>query len=92
MDTLEKKLKYLVFDFTGKNKEVLSKYTELWYGIKNLIRKIDDKPDKYAKQFMKIRYESSDDLSLNEPLRFHALTLIGKVFLKKTMSSIHRFF
>ena len=27
--------KYLVFDSTDKNKEVLKKYTELWNGIKN---------------------------------------------------------
>ena len=28
---------YLVFYYTGENKDVLSKYTELWDGIKNLI-------------------------------------------------------
>ena len=27
--------KYLVFDSTDENKEVLKKYTELWDGIKN---------------------------------------------------------
>ena len=37
--------KYIVFDSTGKNKEVLNKYTELWDGIKHLIWKIDDKPN-----------------------------------------------
>ena len=37
--------KYLVFDSTRKNKEVLNKYTELWDGIKHLIWKIDDKPN-----------------------------------------------
>ena len=37
--------KYLVFDSTGKTKEVLNKYTELWDGIKHLIWKIDDKPN-----------------------------------------------
>ena len=29
--------KYLVFDSTDENKEVLKKYTELWDGIKNEI-------------------------------------------------------
>ena len=33
--------KYLVFASTDKNKEVLEKYTELWDGIKNLIKKIN---------------------------------------------------
>ena len=30
--------KYLAFDFTDENKEVLKKYTKLWYGIKNEIK------------------------------------------------------
>ena len=29
--------KYLVFDSTDENKEVLKKYTELWNGIRNEI-------------------------------------------------------
>ena len=32
--------KYLVFDSTDKNKEVLKKYTELWDEIKNEIETI----------------------------------------------------
>ena len=31
--------KYLILDFTDKNKEVLKKYTQLWDGIKNSIEK-----------------------------------------------------
>ena len=33
--------KYLVFDSTDENKEVLKKYTELWNGIKNEIETIN---------------------------------------------------
>ena len=33
--------KYLVFDSTDENKEVLKKYTELWDGIKNEIETIN---------------------------------------------------
>ena len=33
--------KYLVFDSTDENKEVLKKYTELWDGIKNEIKTIN---------------------------------------------------
>ena len=70
------------FDCTGVNKEVLSQYAELWYGIKKLIAKIDGKPDKYAKDFMKLRFESIDGLPLNKPLKFHALTLIVRCVIK----------
>ena len=69
-------------DSTGVNKEVLSKYSELWYGIKKLIGKIDGKPDKYAKDFMKLTCESIDGLPLNKPLKFHALTLLVRCVIK----------
>ena len=38
--------KYLTLVSTYKNKELLSKYTELWDGIKNLIEKVNSKPGK----------------------------------------------
>ena len=34
--------KYLVFDFTDENKEVLKKYAEFWERIKNEIETIND--------------------------------------------------
>ena len=68
--------KYLVFDSTDKNKEVLKKYTELWDEIKNLIKTIDDKPSEYGKDFLKIRFNSDDNLPLNKLLQFHMLTII----------------
>ena len=61
MDTLNKKNrnKYLIFASTDKNKEILTKYTELWDKIKiliecNSIERINDKTGKYEKDFMKI--------------------------------------
>ena len=64
MDKLKKKHgnKHLIFASTNKNKEVLTKYTELWNGIKNLIEKIENKPCKCGKDFMKIKFSSSDSL------------------------------
>ena len=43
MDILKKKngSKYLVFDSTDENREVLEKYTKLWDGIKNEIKSIN---------------------------------------------------
>ena len=45
--------KYLIFAFTDENKEVLTKYTELWNRAKDLIEKINNKPGKYGKDLMK---------------------------------------
>ena len=41
--------KYLTLVSTDKNKKVLTKYTELWDGIKNSIEKIDNKSGEYEK-------------------------------------------
>ena len=37
--------KYLIFATAYKNKEVLTKYTELWDGIKNLTEWVNGKPE-----------------------------------------------
>ena len=69
--------KYLVFDSTDENKEVLKKYTELWNGIKNEIETINGgKKGEYGKDFMKIKFDTDDNLPLNKPLKLHMLTVI----------------
>ena len=69
--------KYLVFDSTDENKEVLKKYTELWDGIKNEIETINGgKKGEYGKDFMKIKFNTDDNLPLNKPLKLHLLTKI----------------
>ena len=61
--------KYLVFDSTDENKEVLEKYTELWDGIKNEIETINGgKKGEYGKDFMKIKFNVDNNLPLNKPL------------------------
>ena len=41
--------KYLTLASADKNKQVLTRYTELWERIKHLIKKINDKPGEYEK-------------------------------------------
>ena len=48
--------KYLTLVCNYKNKEVLTKYTELWNKIKSLMEKINDKPGEYEKGFIKIKW------------------------------------
>ena len=69
--------KYLVFDSTDENKEVLKKYTELWDGIKNEIETINGgKKGEYGKDFMKIKFNTDDNLPLNKPLKLYLLKII----------------
>ena len=67
--------KYLIFDSVDENKEVLKKYTDLWDGIKNKIKEISVSECDYEKDYMKIKFNSDDNLQLNKPLKFHLMTL-----------------
>ena len=61
--------KYLIFASTNKNKEALENYKELWNEIKYQIKIIrGNKLIEYGKDFMKIRFESDDDLPLSKIL------------------------
>ena len=68
MDTLKKKHEntYLIFDDSvDKNKALLKKYTDVWDGIKNEIKAINEnKENNYGKDYMKIN--SEDDFALNK--------------------------
>ena len=62
--------KYLVFDVTYENKQLLKIYGDVFNGIIGKIRKIDDDWLEYAKDYMKIKLNSDDNLPLNKPLKF----------------------
>ena len=67
--------KYLVFDVTYENKELLKKYNYVFNGIMSKIREIDDDWLEYSKDYMKIRFSSDDNLPLNKPLKFYNMTV-----------------
>ena len=70
--------KYLIFDDSvNENKGLLKKYADVWDGIKNEIKAINGgKENDYGKDYMKIKFNFDDDLPLNKPLNFHAITII----------------
>ena len=70
--------KYLVFDSTAKNKEELKKYVELWDGIKNEWQMTINAGEagEYGKHFIKIKFDTDDDLPLNKLLKLHMLTIV----------------
>ena len=76
--------KYLVFDFIDENEEVLKKYTDFGDGIKNKIEKINgSKKGEYGKDFMKIKFNTDDNLPLNKPLKLHLLTIIVRCIFEE---------
>ena len=54
--------KYLLFDSTGENKELLKKCNDVFNRIRNKIKKISGDECDYEKDYMKIKFNSDDDL------------------------------
>ena len=67
--------KYLVFHSVDENKELLKKYNDVLNVIKYKIRKVSDSEFDYKKDYMKINFNSDDNLLLNKPLKFHLMTI-----------------
>ena len=72
----ENRNKYLIFDFKDENKELLEKYNDVYNGIMDKIKEISSGECDYEKDYIKIKFNSDDDLPLNKPLKFHNMTII----------------
>ena len=73
--------KYLVFNSTDENKELLKKYNDVFNGIRDKIKEINSGECDYEKDYMKIKFNSDDNLPLNKPLIFSNMTItIRSVF------------
>ena len=85
--------KYLIFDSVDENKEVLKKYADVWDGIKNKIKAINGgKENDYGKDYMKIKFNSDDDLPLNKPLKFHLMTITIRCIFNEDSKLYPQFF
>ena len=83
--------KYLNISLTDSNSEILNKYTEFWSGTKHQIKKINNGYlGEYGKDYLKIKFDSDNDLPLNKILKFCIPIIIirnifekyGKYYLK----------
>ena len=80
VDTLKKKTR-IIFDSTDENKELLKKHNDVWNGIRDKIKEVLSDECDYEKDYMKIKFNSDDNLPLNKPLKFHLMTItIRSVF------------
>ena len=76
--------KYLNISLTYYNNDVLIKYAEVRSGIKEQIKKINNgSVDEYAKDYMKIKFNSDDNLPLNKIIKFRVLTIIIRNVFEK---------
>ena len=58
-----------------KIKSYLKKYNDPFNGIMGKIKEISNDECDYEKDYMKIRFNSDDNLPLNKPLKFHNMTI-----------------
>ena len=71
--------KYLVYALTKNNKKILGIYRKFWNEIKNQIETINGVESiKYKKDFIKIRFDSDDDLPLKKILSIPILNIVVK--------------
>ena len=67
--------KYVIFDSTDKNKELLKRYDDVFNGLIDKIEKIDDDWLEYTKDYVKIKLNSDDNLPGNNSLKFYQMTI-----------------
>ena len=64
-----------------ENKELLKKHNDVLNGIRDKIKEINSDDCGYERDYMKIKFNSDDNLPLNKSLKFHNMTItIRSVF------------
>ena len=76
-------VKYLNISDTGKISEILKKYNQVFDGIKYHIKKINNNDSKYDKNYMKIKFNTDNDIPLNKRLYFPTITAIIRCVFEK---------
>ena len=74
---------YLIFNSMDENKELLKKYDDVFNGIRNKIKKIGGDERDFEKDYMKIKFNSDDDLPLNKQLKFHNMIITTRSVLEE---------
>ena len=63
--------------------KLLKSYNNVWNGIKNKIKEVSSDECDYEKDYMKIKFNSDDNLPLNKPLKFHNMTITVRSVFKE---------
>ena len=54
---------------------MLKKYNDVLNRIRDKIKEVSNSECDYEKDYVKIKFNSDDNLSLNKPLKFHLMTI-----------------
>ena len=84
--------KYSIFDSIDENKDLLNKCNNFFNRIMGKIKEGSNDECKYEKDYMKIKFNSDDDLPLNKPLKFHNMTITMRSVFKEDDKLYPQFF
>ena len=73
------KNKYLTLVPSNESKGIIKKYKELWNKIRHLNRSITKNSDHCDEKYMKIKFNSVDELPLNKAIEIPSMMIIVKV-------------
>ena len=68
--------KYLTLVPTNETKEKIKKYEELWSKIRYLIRSRTKNSEDYDENYMKIKFNSDDELPLNKTIEIPVMIIV----------------
>ena len=68
---------------TDRNSELLKKYNQVFNGIKHHIKKINDNDNEYEKYYMKIKFNTDDDIPSGKQLYFLSIPVILRCIFEK---------
>ena len=74
------------YPFTNsENGDIMQKYQEVFNGIKEIIKKINDynQQIKYDDNYMKVKFNTDDNIPLNKIIYFRTITIIIRSITKK---------
>ena len=77
---------------TNESKEKIKKYEELWIKVKDLIRSITKNSKDYDEKYMKIKFDSDDELPLNKIVEIPTIAIaVRAIFLENNKYYPHVF-
>ena len=76
---------------TNESKAKNKKYQEVWIETSYLIRSITKNPNDYDEKYMKIKFNSHNELSLNKTIEIRTMKIVVRVVFKEIINVIHKF-
>ena len=78
------KRKYLTLVPTNDSKEKIKKYEEPWSKNRDVIRSITKSSDDYDEKYLKINFNSDDELALNKTMEIPSMVIVVRAIFHES--------